>query len=114
MSETIFSKIIKKEIPAEIVFENEEVIGFKDIAPQAKSHFLFIHKEQTSDISDLIQNNPGHLLPLFMAIDEFARKEPTLKNGYRLVTNKGPDSCQTVFHTHFHVLGGEQLGSFGR
>lgn len=114
MSETIFSKIINKEIPAEIVYENEEILAFKDIYPQAKAHYLFIHKAPTSDISDLTQNHPEQLLPLFKAIDDFASKEKSLQDGYRLVTNKGADACQTVFHTHIHVIGGEKLGSFGK
>lgn len=114
MSDTIFSKIINNEIPADIVFENEEVLGFKDISPQAKDHFIFIHKKATKDISHLTQSEPHQLLSLFKAIEEFSQNKTSLENGYRLVTNKGKNAGQTVFHTHIHLLGGEPLGSFGK
>ena len=114
MGECLFCKIIKKEIPSSIVFENEKVIGFKDIFPQAKEHFLFIHKLHTKDLRDLIKKDKSQAQDILCAIDEFLdSSEELAENGFRVVTNSGKNGGQTVFHTHFHLLGGESLKSFG-
>jgi histidine triad (HIT) family protein len=114
MSEvTIFEKIIKKEIPANIVFENQLVMGFKDLAPQAPVHILFIHKQKTVDIGELAQQKPDQLVELFQAITMFVKMQGLDQTGYRLVSNKGGDAGQTVFYTHIHLLAGEKLGKFG-
>jgi histidine triad (HIT) family protein len=114
MSDCIFEKIINKEIPAEIVFENEKVLAFKDIMPQAKIHLLFIHKEKTLNINDMSLNKSEQLQELFNAIRIYTEKEKLDETGFRVVTNLGRDGGQTVFYTHLHVLGGEQLGKFGK
>jgi histidine triad (HIT) family protein len=111
---TIFSKIIKREIPSEIVFENEHVIAFKDIMPQAPIHLLFIHKVETQNINDLMRSKPEQLNQIFQAIAEYTQSQGLEENGFRLVINTNKDAGQTVFHTHVHVLGGGTLGSFGR
>lgn len=113
MSDCIFCKIIKGEIPSTKIFENESVIGFKDLRPQAKIHQLFIHKNHTKDINDLAGNDPKQLADLFTAMKEYSEKEGLTKDGFRVVTNLGPHAGQTVFHTHFHLLAGEPLGHFG-
>lgn len=113
MSDCIFCKIVKGEIPSTKIFENETVIGFKDLRPQAKIHQLFIHKSHTHDINDLAKNDPKELSDVFNAIRTYTMNEGLEKGGFRVVTNLGPNAGQTVFHTHFHVLAGEPLGHFG-
>jgi histidine triad (HIT) family protein len=113
MEDCLFCKIIAGEIPSEKVFENENVLGFKDIAPMAKEHYLFIHKVHTANINEIADSNPAHLADVFSAISEFTQSNHLAKDGFRVVTNHGANAGQTVFHTHFHVLGGEQLRGFG-
>lgn len=110
---TIFEKILNKEIPSEFIFENEKVVGFRDIAPQAKEHYLFIHKEKTVNINEMAKSKPQHLADLFSAIAEFTQSNDLEKNGFRVVSNINKDGGQTVFYTHVHVLGGEPLRGFG-
>lgn len=113
MSDCIFCKLVEGKIPSNKVFENETVIGFKDLRPQAKIHQLFIHKKHTKDINDLAKNDPSQLAELFKAIQEYTEKDGLVKDGFRVVTNLGSHAGQTVFHTHLHVLAGEPLGHFG-
>ena len=113
MNDCIFCKIVKGEIPSTKIFENETVIGFKDLRPQAAIHQLFIHKSHTKDINDLAKNDPKELSDVFNAIRTYTMQEGLDKVGFRVVTNQGANAGQTVFHTHFHVLGGEPLGHFG-
>lgn len=109
MSDCIFCKIVDGKIPATKIFENETVIGFKDLRPQAKIHQLFIHKKHTKDINDLAKNDPAQLTDLFQAIQAYTEKEGLDQDGFRVITNQGRHGGQTVFHTHLHVLGGEPL-----
>ncbi len=113
MSDCIFCKLVEGKIPSTRIYEDENVIGFKDLRPQAQVHHLFIHRRHTRDIIDLVSCDPDQLGDLFRAIATYTAKESLTREGFRLVTNLGPDAGQTVFHTHFHVLAGEQLGSFG-
>lgn len=113
-SETIFSRIIRREIPATIVYEDDEVLGFKDIAPQAPVHVLFIPKNQV--IPTLDDLTPEHALlvgKLALAAAAYARQEGLAENGYRIVMNCREDAGQTVFHIHMHLLAGAPLGHFG-
>jgi histidine triad (HIT) family protein len=108
MSETIFSKIIRREIPADIVYEDDLLLAFRDIQPQAPVHILVIPKQPITSIatvSEADQSLLGHLLVKISAIAEQAG----LANGYRVVTNIGADGGQTVPHLHFHILGQRQL-----
>lgn len=111
MGETIFSKIIRKEIPADIVFENDTVLAFRDINPQAPVHILIIPK--LSDITrttDIKGTDHAKLLgTMFDAANEVAKKEGVDEKGFRLVINCGPDSGQDVFHLHMHLLGGRKM-----
>jgi len=108
----LFCKIIKGDIPSTRIYESDRVIGFVDLHPQAKKHFLFVHKNHTSNINEMAYD--GHsLVDVYQAIAEFTKKEQLDFSGFRVVTNQGKHSGQTVFHTHFHVLGGEHLGHFG-
>jgi histidine triad (HIT) family protein len=109
----IFCKIVDGKIPSTKVFENEKVFAFKDLHPSASHHYLFIHKGHTKDVNDLVMNEPEQMAEIFLAIREVSQKEGLDKTGFRVVTNMGPNAGQTVFHTHFHMLGGEQLRGFG-
>ena len=109
----LFCKIIAGNIPSQKVFENENVYDFKDINPMSKEHYLFIHKKHTINLNEISDTDPEQLVHLFQAISEFSKTHKSIENGFRVVTNLGPDGGQTVFHTHFHVLGGEQLKGFG-
>ncbi len=109
----LFCKIVSGEFKTQTIFENENVVGFVDIHPQAKIHLLFIHKKHTANINEMSQD-PEALAQLFQGITEYTNGHSLGFSGFRVVTNLGPDACQSVFHTHFHVLGGEPLGHFGR
>ena len=107
MSDTIFGKIIRREIPAQIVYETSQVLAFRDIAPQAPTHVVVIPKQA---VKSLAEAHDAQLLgELLLACQEVARLEGIQENGYRVVTNVGFDGGQTVFHLHFHVLGGRAL-----
>lgn len=106
--ETIFSKIIRREISADIVYEDDLVLAFKDIAPQAPVHILVIPKEPLPTLADTTSEYQallGHLLVTARKVAEQAG----LSNGYRLVINNGRDGGQTVYHLHLHILGGRQM-----
>ncbi len=112
MQECLFCKIIAGEIPSKKVYEDENVYAFEDISPMAKIHWLFIHKKHTENISAMSQD-PQQITDIFQAITRVAQEKGLESDGYRVVTNLGPNAGQTVFHTHFHVLGGEKLKGFG-
>ena len=105
-SETIFSKIIRKEIPATIVYENENVLAFRDIQPVAPTHILVIPKTPIPSLADATSEHASLLGELLLAAAEIARKEGLEADGYRVVTNIGKNGGQTVFHLHLHLLGG--------
>jgi histidine triad (HIT) family protein len=107
-TETIFSKIIRREIPAEIVYEDDLAIAFKDVNPQAPVHILVIPKEPIAQLADGESKDRelmGHLLLTAKRVAEQAK----LNNGYRVVINNGPDGGQSVNHLHLHILGGRQM-----
>lgn len=109
---TIFGKIIRKELPADIVYENEKIIAFKDIAPQAPVHLLIVPKKEIKDLQSLTSED----LPLMAEIVFVAQKlanEFGVADGYRLLTNNGSPAGQVIFHLHFHLLGGRKLGALG-
>ncbi|EQC47362.1 histidine triad nucleotide-binding protein [Bacteriovorax sp. Seq25_V] len=113
MEDCLFCKILKKEIPSTKVYEDEKVYGFVDIYPMSKEHYLFIHKNHTSNVNEMSKATPNEIGEVYQAISKYTESNELSKNGFRVVTNVGPDAGQTVFHTHFHVLGGEKLGRFG-
>ncbi len=107
-TETIFSKIIRREIPAEIVYEDNLAIAFKDINPQAPVHILVIPKQPIAQLSDA--ESPDHaLMGHLMLTAKRVAQQAGLSNGYRVVINNGPDGGQTVNHLHLHILGGRQM-----
>jgi histidine triad (HIT) family protein len=101
----IFCKIANKEIKSSILHENDKVMAFDDIAPQAPVHAVIIPKEHITEISGL----KNVLTEIFKAIDDVSRKKSVQDSGYRVVMNKGKDSGQAVDHLHFHLLGGRPL-----
>ena len=113
MSDCLFCKLVEGKIPSVKVYEDEHVVGFKDVHPQAAIHQLFIHKKHTRDINELMKSDPSQLGQLFDGIRSYSEKENLVKDGFRVVTNSGPNAGQTVFHTHFHLLAGEPLRHFG-
>ncbi|CAH2296024.1 histidine triad nucleotide-binding 1 [Pelobates cultripes] len=107
--DTIFGKIIRKEIPANIFYEDEQCIAFHDIAPQAPTHFLVVPKKAISHLSEADASDEA-LLGHLMIVGKKCAAELGLTRGYRLILNEGPDGGQSVYHVHLHVLGGRQLG----
>ena len=107
--ENIFNKIINKEIKADIVFENDKVIAFKDINPAAPIHLLIIPKRNIKTINDIQENDKDLIGELFLAAKKIAKDYNIDKNGYRLIFNCNDDAGQTVFHIHMHLLAGRKL-----
>lgn len=106
---TIFSKIIHREIPAQIVYEDEHLLAFKDINPQAPVHVLFIPREPIAS-ADALEDRHAELIGrLVLAARRYAREIGIAESGYRLVMNTNGDGGQTVFHLHLHLLGGRAL-----
>ena len=108
MSECLFCKIIAGEIPSTKVYEDETVLAFRDIAPQAPTHVLVVPKCHIEDTNGITAENSALVAHIFAVIPEIAKAEG-LVNGYRVVSNCGADAGQTVHHLHFHILGGKTL-----
>jgi histidine triad (HIT) family protein len=104
MSETIFSKIIRKEIPADIVYEDDLALAFRDLHPQAPVHILIIPKKPIESIAEASEADADLLGHLLLTVKRVATQEG-LDEGYRIVINTGKDGGQTVFHLHLHLLG---------
>jgi histidine triad (HIT) family protein len=104
MSETIFSKIIRKEIPADIVYEDDLALAFRDVQPQAPVHILVIPKKPIESIATATTEDGALLGHLLLIVKQVAMQEG-LENGYRVVINTGEDGGQTVFHLHLHLMG---------
>ena len=104
----LFCKIIAGEIPSTKVYEDEKILAFRDIAPQAPTHILVVPKEHIADCSAVTEENAAVVAHIFAAIPQIAKAEG-LENGYRVVSNCGEDAGQTVRHLHFHILGGKKL-----
>ena len=106
---TIFEKIIRREIPAEIVWEDEEVLAFRDVNPQAPVHVLIVPKRVISRLADVTETDGAVLGKLLLASRKVAEKLDLLESGYRVVINSGPDAGESVPHLHVHVLGKRPL-----
>ena len=104
----IFCKIIAGDIPSTKVYEDETVYAFRDINPQAPTHILVIPKAHTASVNELTGENSAVVSHIFEVIPKIAAAE-NLTGGYRVVSNCGKDAGQTVFHLHFHILGGKEL-----
>jgi len=110
MSDDLFLKIINREIPADIIYETDEVLAFRDINPQAPLHVLIIPKEHIKTINDLEPNHQELVGKLFLVAAEIARREGIAEQGYRVVMNCNDGGGQAVYHIHLHLLGGRQMG----
>ena len=110
MPETIFSQIIDRKLPAEIVYEDSLCLGFRDMNPQAPVHILIIPKDPISGMVAIISENNQLLGHLLLVAKEIAIKEGISDSGYRLVINSGRDGGQTVEHLHIHLMGGRRMG----
>ncbi|MEL7084783.1 MAG: histidine triad nucleotide-binding protein [Cyanobacteria bacterium P01_A01_bin.3] len=109
MSDTIFGKIIRKEIPADIVYEDELVLAFNDISPQAPTHILVIPKKAIPKLSDASSDDSVLLGHMLLKAKDIAAQAGLAEDGFRLVVNNGEAAGQTVFHLHMHILGGRSL-----
>ena len=107
-TDTIFGKIIRREIPADIVYEDNLAIAFRDVNPQAPVHILVIPKEAIAMLSDAESQNHALMGHLLLTVKRVAEQEG-LANGYRVVINNGEDGGQTVHHLHLHILGGRPM-----
>ena len=105
----LFCKIAAGEIKADIVLENEHVVAFRDINPQAPTHVLVIPRVHIATLNDLTPDNAGVVSQMYLAARDIARQEGISEAGYRTVFNCNEAAGQTVFHLHLHVLGGRQL-----
>lgn len=106
---TVFQRILDREIPADIVFEDDRCLAFRDIHPQAPVHVVVIPKKPIPTLNDVTEADESLIGHLFVAMREIASCLG-LHNGYRVVVNCGPDAGQVVMHVHFHLLGGRQFG----
>ncbi len=105
----IFCKILNKEIPSNVVFENDKILAFYDIAPQAPIHVVIIPKIHISSANEVNEENSKYISEIFTAIPEIAKKLGIADSGYRIINNCGRDGCQSVEHIHFHMLGGRKM-----
>ena len=109
--DTIFDKIVRKEIPANVIFEDDQCLAFRDIAPVAATHFLVIPKNRDG-LTGISKAEPRHealLGHLMVVAAKVAAQENLANDGYRVVINEGRHGCQSVFHLHIHVIGGQQI-----
>lgn len=110
MSECLFCKIARKEIPAAVVYEDDTLLVFKDIYPQAPVHLLIIPKAHCEGLADLTPETAAAAGRIPALAAQLAREHGVAEGGWRLVSNCGADAGQVVFHLHFHLLGGKPLG----
>ena len=106
----IFCKIIKGEIPSNKVYEDEEILAFKDIQPAAPIHILVIPKKHIESLATMEEKDRSLISKIYKVIDEISEKQGFKQQGYRVIVNCGEDGCQEVKHLHFHVLAGKKLG----
>ncbi len=109
MGQTIFSKIVAGEIPCDKVYEDEELLAFRDIKPQAPIHILIIPKEAIPTVDDLGERHQALVGKMMLKAAEIARQEGLAEGGYRLVVNCRADGGQEVYHLHLHLMGGRKM-----
>lgn len=112
MQECLFCKIIKGEIPADIIYSNESIVAFRDIKPAAPVHVLIVPRRHVADLLELAGDSDGAALmqQILLAVPEVARRTGVDKRGFRLINNCGEEGGQTIPHVHFHLIGGRKLG----
>lgn len=109
MENCLFCKIVAGQIPSKIVYQDDDVVAFEDINPQAPTHLLLIPTKHVASMDEL-EAADGEVLAKLFTLGAKLAKDRGLERGYRFVTNVGPDAGQSVFHLHFHLLGGRQFG----
>ena len=109
MADTIFGKIIRRELPADIVYEDDEIIAFRDINPQAPVHLLIVPKTEIATVNDIRPEQAELIGKLVLTAQRLAAEAGIADDGYRLVINCNRHGCQEVFHLHLHLIGGRQL-----
>lgn len=109
MTDTIFSKIIRREIPADIVYETDDILGFRDVNPQAPIHVLFIPKRAIATLNDAEPEDATLLGKLMLAAAAYAKEQGIAMDGYRCVLNCNEAGGQSVYHAHLHLLGGRAM-----
>ncbi|MDH3389256.1 MAG: histidine triad nucleotide-binding protein [Gammaproteobacteria bacterium] len=109
MSETLFTRIINRELPADIVYEDDAIIAIRDINPQAPTHVLVIPKIEIATVNDIRPEQAELIGKMVLAAQKIAQDEGIAEDGYRLVVNCNKHGCQEVFHLHMHLVGGRQL-----
>ena len=110
MENCIFCKIINKEIPSEIVYEDEKIIAFKDVNPAAPIHILVVPKKHIATLLEVSERDSSIIAEIYNTINKIAKENGFAENGFRVIVNCGKDSGQEVMHIHFHVLAGKKLG----
>ncbi len=110
MNDCLFCKIIKREIPSTIVYEDDEILAFRDIAPVAPVHVLVIPKKHISSLADLEPEDEILVGKIYSVINRIAEQENIFESGFRVIVNCGEDGGQEVKHLHFHLIGGKKLG----
>lgn len=105
----IFCKIINKDIPSKIVYEDEEILAFEDIAPQAPVHIVVIPKKHIEKITDIKKEDEAVIGKIYTVINKIAKEKEIAENGFRVIINCGENGGQEVKHIHFHLLGGTKL-----
>ena len=113
MENCLFCKIARGEIPSTNVFENEHIVAFKDLHPLAPVHLLLVTKMHSTNINEMVSFDPTLVSHVFKGISDYTKESGLDKKGFRIVTNTGSDSGQSIFHTHFHLLAGADLRGFG-
>ena len=108
--ETLFSRIVSGEIPADIVFQDDRVAAFRDINPQAPTHILIIPNKIIATVNDVTEDDEATLGHMFVVARNLAQQEGIADDGYRLLVNCGPHAKQEVYHLHMHLVGGKPLG----
>ena len=110
MEDCIFCKIINKQIPSQIVYEDDEILAFKDINPVAPVHILIIPKKHIESANYIDESDVNVIGNIYLKIIEIAKQQGVSESGYRIVVNCGEDGGQEVQHLHFHLIGGKKLG----
>jgi len=109
VGDTIFAKIIRREIPADIVYEDEDLLAFRDVNAQAPTHILFIPRRPIATLNDLEESDAALIGKLVLAATRYARSEGFAEDGYRCVINCNSHGGQSVYHLHLHLLAGRQM-----
>ena len=112
-TDCLFCKIVNRELPADVVYEDEQLLAFNDISPQAPTHTLIIPKIHIATVNDLTEAQSGIIGKMILCAKTLADEKGIAESGYRLVMNCNAEGGQTVFHIHLHLLGGKQLRALG-